>query len=62
MLRPFCRSVEIWQTTYVHSLEGVHSIVEWMKATNLASHGEVRVKRGFIPAFASLQIIVIHQQ
>ena len=35
MLRPFCRSVEIWQTTYVHSLEGVHSIVEWMKATNL---------------------------
>jgi len=35
MLRQFCRSVEIWQTTYVHSLEGVHSIVEWMKATGL---------------------------
>jgi len=31
-------------------------------AMNHASHGEVRVKRGFIPACASLQIIVIHQQ
>jgi trans-aconitate 2-methyltransferase len=35
MLRQFCRSVEIWQTTYVHPLDGVHSIVEWMKATSL---------------------------
>jgi trans-aconitate 2-methyltransferase len=35
MLRPFCRSVEIWQTTYVHALPGVHSIVEWMRATGL---------------------------
>lgn len=34
-LRPSCTSIDIWGTTYVHLLDGVRSIIEWMTATGL---------------------------
>lgn len=35
MLWPICESMEIWETTYVHLLNDVWSIIEWMMATGL---------------------------
>lgn len=34
-LRPICGSMDIWETTYFHPLNGVWSIVSWMKASGL---------------------------
>jgi len=31
-------SVDLWQTTYVHSLDGAGAIVEWFKSTGLKSY------------------------
>ena len=56
MLREFCCSVDIWQTTYVHSLDGVLSIVEWMKATGLGpflNPLDDAERRNFIEAYTT---------
>ncbi|KAK4126774.1 S-adenosyl-L-methionine-dependent methyltransferase [Parathielavia appendiculata] len=34
-LKPHCRAVETWNTTYVHVLDGPREIVEWAKGTGL---------------------------
>jgi trans-aconitate 2-methyltransferase len=34
-LAPSCRRVELWRTTYVHPLDGLDAIVEWLRATGL---------------------------
>jgi trans-aconitate 2-methyltransferase len=34
-LRPLSRSVEIWQTTYVHPLPGVGAVVDWFRGSAL---------------------------
>jgi trans-aconitate 2-methyltransferase len=36
LLEPICRSVEIWETTYLFALEGVEAIVEFMRPRSLA--------------------------
>lgn len=35
MLKPHCRSLEIWHTTYYHVLEGVQGIVDFVRTTGL---------------------------
>ena len=34
-LRPLSRSLEIWQTTYVHPLAGVDAVVDWFRGSAL---------------------------
>ena len=34
-LRPLSRTVEIWQTTYVHPLPGVGAVVDWFRGSAL---------------------------
>jgi trans-aconitate 2-methyltransferase len=34
-LKPASRSVEIWQTTYVHPLPGVGAVVDWFRGSGL---------------------------
>ena len=36
LLSPLCRVVDIWDATYLHAMESVAAIVEWMEATRLA--------------------------
>ena len=35
MLKPHCRSLEIWHTAYYHVLEGVQGIVDFVRTTGL---------------------------
>jgi trans-aconitate 2-methyltransferase len=34
-LRPLARTIEIWQTTYVHPLPGVGAVVDWFRGSAL---------------------------
>ena len=36
LLSPICTVVDIWEATYLHVMESVAAIVEWMEATRLA--------------------------
>jgi trans-aconitate 2-methyltransferase len=35
LLKPLCRHVDIWRTTYHHPLDGVEGVVDWLRATGL---------------------------
>ncbi|HKJ74172.1 MAG TPA: trans-aconitate 2-methyltransferase [Alphaproteobacteria bacterium] len=35
MLRPVCRRIDLWLTTYVPKVDGIAGIVEWLKGTGL---------------------------
>lgn len=35
VLRPYCRTVEIWETEYLHALPGPDPVLEWVKGTTL---------------------------
>jgi len=35
LLRPLCARVEVWRTTYFHSLANAEAIVEWFKGSGL---------------------------
>ena len=34
-LRPACESLDIWQTAYIHPLDGVEAIVDWFRGSAL---------------------------
>ena len=36
LLSPICTAVDIWEATYLHAMESIAAIVEWMEATRLA--------------------------
>ncbi len=36
LLAPCCADLDMWETVYVHRLEGDHPVVEWTKGTVLA--------------------------
>lgn len=35
LLRPVCQSVQVWETEYLHELDGPDPVLEWVKATAL---------------------------
>jgi trans-aconitate 2-methyltransferase len=35
LLRPVCSKIDIWQTTYVHPLDGPDDIVDWFEGSGL---------------------------
>ena len=35
LLRPLCSRLDIWQTTYIHTIDGVDRIVEWFEGSEL---------------------------
>jgi trans-aconitate 2-methyltransferase len=35
LLSPLCAAIEIWEATYLHAMESVSAIVEWMETTRL---------------------------
>jgi len=35
LLRPLCSSLDLWETTYLHVLEGPHAVMEWASGTSL---------------------------
>jgi trans-aconitate 2-methyltransferase len=54
-LRPDCASLEIWETTYFHPLNGVWSIIAWMKASGLGPFLkplDANERRGFLRQYA----------
>jgi len=45
LLRPLCSRLDIWQTTYIHTIDGVDRIVEWFEGRNCArSEAAVRAR------------------
>lgn len=35
LLAPLCRAIDIWQTVYIHPLEGPQGVVEWFEGSGL---------------------------
>jgi trans-aconitate 2-methyltransferase len=35
LLAPICSNLDIWQTTYIHPIDGPHRIVEWFEGAEL---------------------------
>jgi trans-aconitate 2-methyltransferase len=56
LLSPTCAAVDIWEATYLHAMESVAAIVEWMEATRLEPFlsllGEVD-RRKFLGRYAA---------
>ena len=56
MLAPVARQLDIWETTYLHVLEGDNPVVEWTKGTALRPYLDALVEpeRGaFLAAYAA---------
>jgi trans-aconitate 2-methyltransferase len=56
MLAPIVRSVDIWETEYLHVLEGDNPVVEWTKGTGLRPYLEALGepdRSGFLAAYAA---------
>jgi trans-aconitate 2-methyltransferase len=54
-LRPICASMDVWETTYFHPLNGVWSIIAWMKASSLGpflTPLDANERRGFLRLYA----------
>lgn len=57
MLKPLCRQVDIWRTTYYHPLNGIDGIVEWFSSTGLMpylSRLEPDQKQEYLAAYRAL--------
>jgi len=35
LLQPLCTTLDLWETTYLHILEGPHAVMEWASGTSL---------------------------
>jgi len=64
LLRPLCSRLDIWQTTYIHTIDGAERIVEWFEGSELRpflkplSPGEreaflARYREGLVQSYAS---------
>ena len=56
ILAPLMREVDIWETEYLHALEGSNPVVEWTKGTALRPYLdalEEPVRRAFLAAYAA---------
>ncbi|MBV9734993.1 MAG: trans-aconitate 2-methyltransferase [Acidisphaera sp.] len=56
LLRPACASLDIWETTYLHALEGEDAVLQWALGTSLRPYadrldGEERAR--FLRAYAA---------
>ena len=57
ILRPRCKKLDIWETTYLHALQGENAVAQWASGTSLrpfldALPGDLR--DGFFAAYAEL--------
>lgn len=56
-LKPLCSDVQIWRTTYYHTMENHEAIVEWVKGTGLAPFIEplsAEEREGFLQHYLGL--------
>jgi trans-aconitate 2-methyltransferase len=65
-LGPYCDHIDIWQTTYVHPVDGPEAIVSWMRGAALRPYlarlGEGEQKDAFLDAYAKQIAIAYPRQ